>query len=171
VQADRESVYPAAMRRAGILALVLCLCSACGEKSQQAPTFVRAVDNPWFPLKPGTTFIYKGGKDGKAGRDVVTITNRTIRIRGVRCTAVEDRLYLDGRLAERTTDWYAQDSKGNVWYFGEATAELDKSGRVTSRSDSRSARSTTRVTPKITSQSSASLHPSWCRTPRRCTRC
>lgn len=136
VRADRESVYPAAMRRAGILALVLCLCPACGAKSQQPPTFVRGVDNPWFPLKPGTTFIYKGGKDGKAGRDLVTITNRTIRIRGVRCTAVEDRLYLDGRLAERTTDWYAQDSKGNVWYFGEATAELDKSGHVTSREGS-----------------------------------
>src|SRR5205814_656697 len=32
----------------------------------------------------------------------------------------------------RTTDWYAQDRAGNVWYFGEATAELDAHGRVTS---------------------------------------
>ena len=45
---------------------------------------------------------------------------------------VDDRLYLAGKLAERTTDWYAQDRAGSVWYFGEATAELDKSGRVTS---------------------------------------
>jgi hypothetical protein len=50
--------------------------------------------------------------------------------------AVDDRLYLNGRLAERTTDWYAQDAAGNVWYFGEATAELDHSGRVTSREGS-----------------------------------
>jgi hypothetical protein len=41
---------------------------------------------------------------------------------------------LPGRKARgaRTTDWYSQDSRGNVWYFGEATAELDKHGRVTS---------------------------------------
>ena len=43
-----------------------------------------------------------------------------------------DRLYLDNRLEERTTDWYSQDSKGNVWYFGENTAELDKQGNVKS---------------------------------------
>jgi hypothetical protein len=50
----------------------------------------------------------------------------------VRCTAVRDRLFLAGWLAERTTDWYAQDRRGNVWYFGELTVELDRSGRVTS---------------------------------------
>jgi hypothetical protein len=47
---------------------------------------------------------------------------------------VEDRLYLRGRLAERTTDWYSQDKRGNVWYFGEDTAELDGNGKVTSTS-------------------------------------
>lgn len=45
---------------------------------------------------------------------------------------VQDRLYLRGRLGERTTDWYTQDSRGNVWYFGEDTAELDEHGHVTS---------------------------------------
>jgi hypothetical protein len=47
-----------------------------------------------------------------------------------------DRLFLEGRLAERTTDWYTQDRRGNVWYFGERTAELDARGRVTSREGS-----------------------------------
>jgi hypothetical protein len=98
--------------------------------------FVLRVDNAWFPLKAGTTFVYKGRKDGEPGRDVVTVTKRTKTIRGVRCTAVEDRLYLSGHLAERTTDWYAQDARGNVWYFGEATAELNEAGRVTSREGS-----------------------------------
>ena len=37
---------------------------------------------------------------------------------------------------ERTTDWYAQDGRGNVWYFGEGTAELNAAGRVTSREGS-----------------------------------
>ena len=93
--------------------------------------FVARVDNPWFPLSPGTTFVYRGVKDGKSARDVVTVTHSTKRIQGVRCTAVADRLYLAGRLEERTTDWYAQDRRCNVWYFGEATAELDAKGRVT----------------------------------------
>ncbi|HEY3206993.1 MAG TPA: hypothetical protein VGJ58_08590 [Gaiellaceae bacterium] len=94
--------------------------------------FVGRVDNPWFPLASGTTFVYRGVKDGKSARDVFTVTRSTKTIQGVRCTAVRDRLYLAGRLEERTTDWYAQDRRGNVWYFGESTAELDRTGRVTS---------------------------------------
>ena len=94
--------------------------------------FVTRIDNPWFPLLPGTTLVYEGTRDGKAVRDVLTVTHETTLIRGVRCTVIHDRLYVRGRLYERTTDWYAQDKKGNVWYFGEATAELDKNGRVTS---------------------------------------
>ena len=94
--------------------------------------FVAHVDNPWFPLLPGTTFVYRGVKDGKTARDVVTVTHATRTIQGVRSTAVADRLYLAGRLEERTTDWYAQDRRGNVWYFGEATGELDRAGHVTS---------------------------------------
>ena len=98
--------------------------------------FVRSVDNPWFPLVPGATFVYRGVKDGEASRDVVHVTGRTRVIDGVRCTAVSDLLYESGRLAERTTDWYAQDRSGTVWYFGEDTAELDRAGRVTSREGS-----------------------------------
>jgi hypothetical protein len=98
--------------------------------------FVRTVSNPWFPLRPGTTLVYRGVKDGKPSRDVVHVTGKTRRIAGVTCTAVSDRLYLRGRLAERTTDWYAQDKAGNVWYFGEATAELDAHGKVTTREGS-----------------------------------
>lgn len=103
--------------------------------STSAPSpgdFVRRVANPWFPLVPGTTFVYRGVKDGKAARDVYAVTRATKTIQGVRCTAVRDRLHLAGRLEERTTDWYAQDRHGNVWYFGEATAELDRAGQVTS---------------------------------------
>jgi hypothetical protein len=92
--------------------------------------FVGRVDNLWFPLRPGTTWVYRGAKDGRPSRDVVTVERGTTTIAGVRCTAVRDRLFLDGKLAERTTDWYAQDRAGNVWYFGEATAELDPSGRI-----------------------------------------
>ncbi|MFL5945820.1 MAG: hypothetical protein ACJ74C_10350 [Gaiellaceae bacterium] len=124
------------MRRLLLLVLAVLACTACGGGSTHESAFVSGVNNPWFPLEPGTTFVYTGRKDGERGRDVVTVTARTKQIRGVECIAVEDRLYAGGQLAERTTDWYAQDARGNVWYFGEATAELDKAGRVTSREGS-----------------------------------
>jgi hypothetical protein len=98
--------------------------------------FVQRVTNPWFPLRPGTTWIYRGVKDGKQTRNVVRVTSRTKTIVGVRATEVHDLLYETGHLEERTSDWYAQDKQGNVWYLGEATAELDKSGHVTSREGS-----------------------------------
>ena len=116
-----------------LLATGLVVAAVCAS-AQATPTgWARQVTNPWFPLKPGTTFVYTGEKDGRSGRDVVTVTNRTKVIEGVRCTAVDDRLYANGHLAERTTDWYAQDARGTVWYFAEATAELNKAGKVTSR--------------------------------------
>src|ERR687886_2030358 len=96
------------------------------------PNWSARVDNPWFPLRPGTTYVYRGVKDGRPSRDLVTVTHTRVRIAGVPCIAVHDRLYLRGRLRERTTDWYSQDRRGNVWYFGEATAELDGRGHVTS---------------------------------------
>jgi hypothetical protein len=113
------------------------LCAAAGAAGGTpsrplASSFSPHVDNPWFPLIPGTRYVYTGVKDGKRSRDVVTVMHGTTTIDGVACVAVRDLLYLRGRLEERTTDWYSQDSKGNVWYFGENTAELDRHGRVTS---------------------------------------
>ncbi len=97
-----------------------------------ASDFSARVDNPWYPLRPGTRYVYVGVKDGRPARNVLTVTHRTKTIQGVPCVVVDDRLYLAGRLAERTTDWYTQDGRGNVWYFGERTAELDVNGHVTS---------------------------------------
>ena len=122
-----------ASRRLSLLTAALAAAAACGSAHAAEASFVRDVTNPWFPLEPGTVFTYTGEKDGGHGRDVVTVTHATKAIRGVRCTAVSDRLYVRGHLAERTTDWYAQDTRGNVWYFGEDTAELDRAGKVTSR--------------------------------------
>jgi hypothetical protein len=119
-----------------VLALAVALALAAASASGASPKFVTRVDNPWFPLRPGTVSVYRGVKDGQASRDVVTVTSRTRAIQGAHATEIADNLYLRGRLAERTTDWYAQDRRGNVWYLGEATAELDRSGRVTSREGS-----------------------------------
>jgi hypothetical protein len=95
-------------------------------------SFSARVDNPWFPLQPGTVSVYTGMKDGQRARDLVTVTHRVAKIDGAPCVVVKDRLELNGKLEERTTDWYSQDSRGTVWYFGESTAELDTYGRVTS---------------------------------------
>lgn len=94
--------------------------------------FVAEVTNPWLPFRPGTTRTFKGVRAGKATTVVTVVTTKTKLIEGVRTTVVSDRVYTAGSLSERTTDWYAQDKAGNVWYFGEATAELDAAGHVTS---------------------------------------
>ena len=98
--------------------------------------FVARVDNPWFPLGPGTGLVYRGRKDGEPSREVFAVLRETKRILGVRCTVVSDKLYLRGRIEERTHDWYAQDRAGDVWYFGEATAELRPDGSVLTREGS-----------------------------------
>lgn len=94
------------------------------------------VDNPWFPLRPGSTYVYAGIKDDEPAIDVFAVSKATRVIDGVRTRVVNDRLYLNGLLHERTSDYYAQDRCGNVWYFGEDTAELDARGRVVSREGS-----------------------------------
>lgn len=118
---------------AAVIALVLGL-SACGSSGTQGRQASRQipVNNPWFPLKAGSVWRYTGAKDGKPSVDVVKVTGATKKIQGVVTTAVDDRLYLNGKLEERTTDWYAQDKHGNVWYYGEDTAELDSHGNVKS---------------------------------------
>jgi hypothetical protein len=95
--------------------------------------FVRIIDNPWFPLKPGTVLTYKGENEGTPARDVLRVTHRTKRIQGVRATVIDDRVYQRGHVAERTHDYYAQDRHGNVWYLGEATATLRSNGQIESR--------------------------------------
>jgi hypothetical protein len=94
--------------------------------------FVARVDNPWFPLQPGSEYRYTGVKDRTGMVDVVKVTDRTKRILGVRTTVVHDVVEVDGRSEEETNDFYAQDRHGNVWYFGEATKAFDPHGKIIS---------------------------------------
>jgi hypothetical protein len=97
-------------------------------------SFVSTVDNPYFPLKPGTTLTYEGVRDGKGQRDVFAITGETKVIMGVTSLVVRDTAtrIADGKLIEKTDDWFAQDKEGNVWYMGEDTKTYDASGNVDS---------------------------------------
>lgn len=93
--------------------------------------FVDRIDNPYFPLDPGTVFRYV--TNSKAGQEVddMVVTHDTKMILQVFATVVLDSVYTNGDLTEATADWYAQDKAGNVWYFGEDSKELDH-GQVVS---------------------------------------
>jgi len=93
--------------------------------------FVSTIDNPYFSLKPGTTYIYEG-KTEKGNEHVEVIVRSETKISmGVKCVVVEDTVTIDGKVEEGTLDWYAQDKQGNVWYFGEDTREY-QDGKVVS---------------------------------------
>ena len=83
--------------------------------------------NPYFPLEPGVVTVFEG--DGEHVE--VTVTAETKVIQGVTTRVITDTVTVDGEVKEDTTDWYAADNLGNVWYFGEQTAEYEN-GQVTS---------------------------------------
>jgi hypothetical protein len=85
--------------------------------------FVTVIDNPHYPLRPGTTY-FNASPDG-AFVDNLTATRDTIEILGVTCVVVEDLAYEDGELVERTLDYFAQDKQGNVWYLGEDSTHYE----------------------------------------------
>src|SRR5215212_9037351 len=124
-----------------IIGSVLVLMAGCTSNSssqeQKAYTphinpseFTTKVDSHYFPLKPGTTFFYQGNKQGST-RDEMAVTHSTKKVMGVECVVVNDKGWEAGKLIEGTYDWFAQDKKGNVWYFGEDTKEY-KNGKVVS---------------------------------------
>ncbi len=83
------------------------------------------VDNPYFPLRPGSKFHYEGDTaDGRVVIDV-EVTTLTRDVFGVTCVVAIFTETIDGELAEIAEDWFAQDREGNVWYFGEVSNEYE----------------------------------------------
>ncbi|HEY7660752.1 MAG TPA: hypothetical protein VIC58_09175 [Actinomycetota bacterium] len=98
--------------------------------------FVAVIDNPFWPMAPGTVWISReSASRGGGQRVVVTVTDRTREILGIDATVVHDKVTERGELVENTFDWYAQDECGNVWYMGENTKEYED-GEVVSTSGS-----------------------------------
>jgi hypothetical protein len=89
--------------------------------------FSTRIDNPYWPMRPGTRWVYRETTpDGGKVRDVVTVTRRTKRIaNGVEARVVLDVATEHGKVVEKTEDYYAQDRAGNIWYLGENTKSYE----------------------------------------------
>jgi hypothetical protein len=96
-----------------------------------AADFVAGISNPYLPLVPGTVFHYRSETPDGLETNDVAVTRDSKQILGVNVTVVHDQVFLDGDLTEDTFDWLAQDSEGNVWYFGEDSKEIED-GQVVS---------------------------------------
>lgn len=91
-----------------------------GTASFSDPT---TIDNTWFPLTPGTQFVYEGFSEEAgtrtAHRFVLTVTDLTKTIMGVPTVVVWDQDFSDGELVEAEIALFAQADDGNVWHFGQ----------------------------------------------------
>lgn len=105
------------------------LCEALGgdryDPRIRPQDFVRGVNNPFFPLQPGTTRVLEKVSDEGTERIEITATFETKTILGVECMVVRDVVSLGSELVEDTEDYFAQDRAGNVWYFGELVMNFE----------------------------------------------
>src|SRR5262245_3035232 len=98
--------------------------------------FTTKIDNPYWPMTPGAHWeIRVTDQEGLIQREVMKVTDQTKKIAdGVTARVVRDIVSENGRPVEITDDWYAQDKDGNIWYFGEDTAEIHNGKKDTSGS-------------------------------------
>jgi len=95
--------------------------------------FSANIDNARWPMTVGSRWVYRvvDTSDGSVRHDVIEVTDQTKKIAdGIEARVVSDIVSDHGQPTEVTKDWYAQDSDGNVWYFGENTVEY-KHGKPT----------------------------------------
>ncbi|MEQ1736294.1 MAG: hypothetical protein ABL886_07825 [Rhodoglobus sp.] len=99
--------------------------------------FSATIDNPSWPMTPGTRWTYREtDPDGDELTVVVIVTSDTRMIaNGITARVVRDTVYRGDTIIEDTFDWYAQDQDGAIWYLGEDTAEFED-GHLSSTSGS-----------------------------------
>ena len=92
--------------------------------------FSLTIDNPYYPLPVGRTWVYKGVRDGQMQVDTVKVTSRTkVVAEGITARVVSDVATHGSTVLERTFDYFAQDKQGNVWSLGEDTTAYLPNGR------------------------------------------
>jgi hypothetical protein len=109
-----------------------------GESVNLNPAdFATDIDNPYWPMKPGSRWVYREtDSKGARRRVVVTVTDQIKETAiGIKARVIHDVVTEGGKPVEVTDDYYAQDRAGNIWYFGEATAEYEN-GKVATREGS-----------------------------------
>jgi hypothetical protein len=90
--------------------------------------FSANIDNKRWPMTVGSKWVYRvvDTSDGSVKRQVIKVTEQTKMIAdGIEARVIKDVVTDHGKPVEVTDDWYAQDSKGNVWYFGEHTVAYE----------------------------------------------
>ena len=109
----------------GSAKILLPVAPASGRVDLYAPSFSDPtnVTNPLLPVSELDQVILLGREDDLPLRVVITLLHdtKTIEWNGQQVETLEAQYmaFLDGRIAEVTLDWYAQDDNGSVWYFGE----------------------------------------------------
>jgi hypothetical protein len=87
--------------------------------------FSTRITNPWWPMRPGTRWHYLERTGSEVDHVTVTVTHRTVVLGGITARIVHDVDRSVGRVVEDTHDYYAQDSGGSLWYFGEDTRAFE----------------------------------------------
>lgn len=99
-------------------------------------SFSTTIDNVYAPLPLTSSFAYRAETEDGCEYDKVTVTTETrqINIGGAIYTTLivhdqewvdQDCDFVDVALVEDTHDYFAQDSEGRVWYFGEESWAAD----------------------------------------------
>src|SRR5262245_44328671 len=95
------------------------------------------IDNKWFPLKPGTQYVYQGvtqeEKKRVPHRLVFVVTDLAKVINGVRAIVVWELDYKAGKMVEQELVFCAQDKDGNVWHLGQLSEVYDEKEFVGAR--------------------------------------
>jgi hypothetical protein len=88
------------------------------------------IDNEWWPLRAGTRFVYEGftveNRERVPHRLVITVTDLTKVINGVRSVVVYEKDYDEDQLVESELAFFAQDDDGNVWHLGQYRETYDQ---------------------------------------------